>query len=131
MTKFFANIGLQLAFVALALLLTSWFVTDVVVSGRGFITAVVVFAIAQAVFLPIATWLAKKYASAILGGIGLISTVVALWVSTLISGGLAIHGAGAWVLATIVVWIVTAIGTGITGTFLLPKLERHRQDRKK
>lgn len=52
-----------------------------------------------------------------LGGIGLISTFVALFVANLVPYGLSIRGLKAWVFATLIVWVVTSLAT-----LLLPKL---------
>ena len=73
----------------------------------------------SAALAPLFTKLADRYASALLGGIGLITTFAALFVATLFSNGLAIRGVGSWIAATVVVWLVTAVAT-----VLLPKLVR-------
>jgi hypothetical protein len=65
--------------------------------------------LAQGILTPFIFNLARRYASAILGGIGLISTFLALWIATLFPGGLTIRGIG-WVLAPLLVWTVTALG---------------------
>ena len=54
--------------------------------------------------------MANRYASAFLGGIGLVSTLVALFLATLFTG-LVIRGVGAWLAATLVVWLTTAVAT--------------------
>jgi hypothetical protein len=61
--------------------------------------------------------LTKRFAPALLSGFGLISTLVALWIATLVPGGLAISGLRTWILATMVVWVVTSLAS-----LLLPLL---------
>lgn len=111
MVRILIRLAISLGTVAVALLVCSWTLPDFRLSIGGFITAVVVFTIAQAVLSPFIFNLARKYASAILGGIGLVSTFVALLIASLFPGGLHISGAVTWVLATLIVWIITALGT--------------------
>jgi hypothetical protein len=108
-TRFFLSIATNLITSAAALLISAWVLPQVTLQVSGFIVAVVIFALAQSVLTPFVFNLARKHAPAVLGGIGLISTLLALWVATLISDGLSITGLG-WVLAPLVVWIVTALG---------------------
>ncbi|BBY86892.1 phage holin family protein [Mycolicibacterium tokaiense] len=117
MTRFLLRLGVFLGSAALGLLVAAWLVRGVSLSVLGFITAVVIFAVAQAVLAPLLTTLANRYASALLGGIGLITTFAALLVATLFSNGLAIRGVGSWIAATVVVWLITALAT-----VLLPKV---------
>ncbi len=52
----------------------------------------------------------RKHAPRVLGGIGLVSTFVALLVASLVPDGLTISGITTGILASLIVWIVTAIG---------------------
>ena len=71
----------------------------------------VVFSIAQAILSPFILKMASRYASAFLGGIGLLSTLVALLVASVLTHGLTIRGLGSWIAATVLVWLVTAVAT--------------------
>jgi hypothetical protein len=102
---------------AIGLLVAAWLVPGVSVSVVGFITAVVVFTLAQAFLSPFIFKMASRYASAFLGGIGLVSTLVALILAAALTHGLSIRGIGSWLAATLVVWLVTALAT-----LLLPLL---------
>jgi hypothetical protein len=73
--------------------------------------------LAQSVLAPFIAKMANRYAPAFLGGIGLLSTFVALLLATLIGHGLSISGVATWVLASLIVWLVTALAT-----FVLPAL---------
>lgn len=88
-------------------------------SVRGFITAVVVFSVVQVAVSPLADKLTRRYASSLIGGVGLISTFVALLVATLLSGGLQINGVSTWIAATVIVWLVTALAS-----LVVPRLLR-------
>lgn len=102
---------------ALGLLVASWVLDDVTMSVTGFLTATIVFALAQSILAPFILNMSRKYAPGLLGGIGLVSTFVALLIATFFPGGLRISGISTWVLATLIVWIVTALGA-----WLLPIL---------
>ncbi len=80
-------------------------------STWGVVTAVVIFTVAQAILYPFFLKMASRYASAFLGGIGLVSTYAALLLASLLSNGLSIRGIGSWIDATVVVWLVTAVAT--------------------
>lgn len=110
-----------LASSAIGLLVASWVVPGVTLRPWGFIAAVVVFAVAQAILAPFFLKMASRYASAFLGGIGLVSTLAALILASLFSGGLSITGLGSWVGATIVVWLVTALATVILPALVVKK----------
>ena len=71
----------------------------------------VIFTVAQAILSPFFLKMASRYASAFLGGIGLVSTLAALILASLLSNGLSIRGIGSWIAATVVVWLVTALAT--------------------
>ena len=119
MIRLLIRTGINLATAALGLLIASWVIDGVTLSTSGFIVAVVVFAIAQTILGPFVFNLARQYANAILGGIGLVTTLLALFIATLFPGGLRIDGVTAWVLAPLVVWIVTALGGWILAILFL------------
>ncbi|MGJ6123573.1 phage holin family protein [Mycolicibacterium sp. Y3] len=117
MVRLLVNTLVFLGSAAIGLLAADRLVSGVSVSWRGFVVAVVVFALAQAILSPFIAKMASRYASAFLGGIGLVSTFVALLLASVLTHGLSIRGAGSWVAATVVVWLVTAVAT-----LLLPLL---------
>ncbi|MGD9619077.1 MAG: phage holin family protein [Mycolicibacterium sp.] len=117
MVRFFLRIAVFLGSSAIGLLAAAWLVSGVSLSALGFLTAVAIFTVAQAILSPFFVKLASRYASAFLGGIGLLSTFVALLLASLLSTGLSIRGVGSWIAATVVVWLVTALAT-----VLLPAL---------
>ena len=95
---------------AVGLLAAAWVVPGVSVSASGFIVAVVVFSAAQATLSLLIVKLPRAYASLLLGGAGLVLTLVALTLAAAFTHGLTIRGAASWLAATIVVWLVTTIG---------------------
>lgn len=115
--RFLLRVAVFLGSSAIGLLVADLLVPGVSVSVWGFIAAVVIFTVAQAILSPFFLKMATRYASAFLGGIGLVSTFVALLLASLLSNGLSIRGIGSWIGATVVVWLVTALAT-----VLLPML---------
>lgn len=116
MSRFLLRIVVFLASAALGLLVAHLLLADFTLSLSGFLAAVVIFAAAQSLLAPLAESMARKHAPALLGGIGLISTFVALLIATLFAGGLSIRGTVTWVLSTGIVWVVTGLAA-----WLLPK----------
>src|SRR6188768_3487497 len=76
--RFLLRTAIFLGSSAIGLLVAAWLVPGVSLSPLGFIAAVVIFTVAQAVLSPFFLKMASRYASAFLGGIGLVSTLAAL-----------------------------------------------------
>ena len=94
----------------------------------GIVLAVVIFAVLQSVLAPWLLKITRRHANALIGGIGLLSTFVALLIAVLIpAAGIGIDGAVAWIIGTLIVWLVTALAT-----WLLPPLfiRNKAQDRR-
>jgi len=80
----------------------------------GFLLAIVIFAVLQSILTPWIASVARRSAPVLLGGIGIISTLAALAVVVLIPGtGVSIGQPYVltWILAPVIVWIVTALAT--------------------
>ncbi|VXC01390.1 phage holin family protein [Citricoccus sp. K5] len=129
MIRFLIHAVINLVMAAVGLLLAGALIDGVSMQPSGFITAVLVFVLAQALLAPFVFNLARQYASAVLGGVGLVSTLLALWIATLMPNGLTMDGVSAWVLAPLVVWLVTALGTWVAGYFLVTRWWDRRTDR--
>ncbi|MEH3129367.1 MAG: phage holin family protein [Mycolicibacterium neoaurum] len=121
MVRFLLRIAIFLGSSAIGLLVASWLVSGVTLRPLGFLTAVVIFTVAQAILSPFFLKMANRYASAFLGGIGLVSTFAALFLASLFSSGISISGIGSWIAATVVVWLVTAVATVVLPALLLKK----------
>lgn len=84
----------------------------------GIVLAVVIFAVLQSILAPWLLKVTRRHANALIGGIGLLSTFVALLIAVLIpAAGIGIDGPVAWIIGTLIVWLVTALAT-----WLLPPL---------
>lgn len=121
MIRFLLNFLVNLITATAGLLLAAVLIPGVNLEFGGVLVAIVVFAVAQGVLGPFVFNMARQYASAILGGIGLVTTWLALFIASLFPGGLRIDGIVSWVLAALVVWVVTALGGWILGYFLIKK----------
>jgi hypothetical protein len=95
---------------AIGLLVAAWVVPGVSLSLSGFVVAVAVFSVAQAMLLLLILKLPHGYASLLLGGVGLALTIVALSLASLLTHGLTIRGTASWLATTVVVWLVTTVG---------------------
>lgn len=121
MVRFLLRMVVFLASAAIGLLVAWRIVHGVEVRPVGFVVAVVVFAVAQAILAPFFLKMASRYATAFLGGIGLVSTLAALILASRFSSGLSIRGIGSWVAATVVVWLVTALATLVLPVLVLKR----------
>ena len=95
---------------AIGLLVAAWIVPGVSLSVPGFIVAVMVYAVTQAILSLSILKLPHRYASLLLGGTGLALTIVALILASVLTHGLTIDGMASWLATTVVVWLVTTIG---------------------
>lgn len=127
MIRFLLSVAISIGSAAIALLVAAAVVDGVQMQPAGFVIAVLVFTAAQALLAPFVFNLARQYASAVLGGIGLVSTFLALFVATLFPNGLHIHGVTAWIAAPVIVWLITALGTWILGIVVIKRWWEKRQ----
>ena len=112
MIRLLIRMAIFLVSAALGLLVTAWLVDGVEVTAGGFTVAVVLFAVIQSILAPFIAKVTAKNASALVGGVGLLSTFVALWLTTLIGDSLTIDGGvSTWLIATLIVWLATALAT--------------------
>ena len=96
----------------------------------GFVLAVVIFAVLQSVLTPWTAKVARRNAPALLGGIGIVSTFIALLIVVLIPGaGLGIGSPWwTWLIAPVIVWLVTALATVLLPPLFIKKKVGDRRD---
>lgn len=92
----------------------------------GFLVALGVFTLAHAILGPFVLNIAQRYAAPLAGGVGLVATLLALWVASLFQGGIVLRGVETWVLAPIIVWVITALGGWIFMAFFIDKWLKRR-----
>jgi uncharacterized membrane protein YvlD (DUF360 family) len=122
MFMFFARMALSLLANALALLVASVLLTGFAINGLAFVVAVCIFTASTTILEPLITKIATQNAPYLLGGIALVTTFVGLLVTTLITDGLRIMGIGTWVMATLITWLATVVGSLILPRFLFKEV---------
>ena len=95
---------------AIGLLVVAWIVPGVWLSVPGFVVAVVVFAVMQAILSLSILKVPHRYLSLLLGGTGLALTIAALALASTLTHEITIDGMASWLASTVVVWLVTTIG---------------------
>lgn len=106
---------------AVGLLAANALLDDVSIDGVAFVIAVVIFTAVEVVVQPLVTQIAMRHSRALLGSSALIATLVGLVVTTVVSDGLSIDGAGTWVLATVIVWAAALVAGLILPAILVKK----------
>ncbi|WP_062208448.1 phage holin family protein [Demequina oxidasica] len=118
-----------LASAALAIWVTSLLLDGFHMSFQGLIVASVIFAVVQAILSPFIFKMARQYANAFIGGVGLVSTFVSLLITALIVSGFNIDGVGTWIAATVLVWLITALASWLLPMWLLKEgVQRKREN---
>jgi hypothetical protein len=119
MVRLLIRVVVFLASAALGLLAAGLLIPAVTLSLGGFTLAVIVFAVVQSALTALTARIAKQWAPALGGGVGIISTLLALALASLVPGGVQIDTAAGWLLAALVVWLVTALASIALGYLLL------------
>jgi putative membrane protein len=121
MIRLLIGLAISLLGNALGLLAANWFLDGVTLTVSGFVVAVVIFTVVYALAQPFLTQMAVSKVPALRGGVALIATLVGLIVTSLVTDGLTISGASTWLVATLIVWIVSLIGTLLLPFILVKK----------
>lgn len=97
----------------------------------GFVVCIVIFAILQSVLAPWVGRMADRYAPVLMGGIGIFSTLISLVIVVLLPiGGLRIVDLTGWLLGSVIVWLITALGSVLLPLiFLRKKVDKVRSRR--
>lgn len=93
----------------------------------GFIVAVVLFGIFSGFFSWLVFKLLRDKGSAVVALTGLISTFLALLLTSLLTDGLDIDGVTAWILGTLIIWLISVLIWFIPG----PWRDRRREQEAK
>lgn len=95
---------------AVALVVADLVLDKVSLQISGFLAALVVYTVVSVFAEPVIRSLAKDRAPAIVGLSALLATLVSLVITNLVAGrGLRIHGSLTWLLAALIVWIISAL----------------------
>jgi len=131
MIMFLLRALIFLASAALGLIVADLLLEGLVIDWAdwwGFVVCVAIFAILQSVLAPWIARMAKRYAPALLGGIGIVSTLIALLIVVLLPiGGVRITDVVSWILAPVIVWVVTALATVLLPMIFIKKKVAERR----
>lgn len=126
MIRFLLQILSQLVLGAIALIVAHFVLPGVTLTFTGFFVALGVFTLAHVVLGPFVLSVAQRYAAPLTGGVGLVAILLALWVATWFPGGVQITGIESWILAPLIVWIITALGGWIIMGLIVDRLLKKR-----
>ena len=119
----------QLIANAVALLVANAVLDDMEVTASGFITAVVIFTVAEVLLLPLLRQMAMTRYRALAGSTALVAAFAALVITTLVSDGISIDGLATWVVATLIVWAASLITTVLLPIFVFKQLREDNNRR--
>ncbi len=128
MVRFLVNTLIFLGSAAVGLWVTALVVDGFSISAAGLVIATVIFAVIQSILSPFILKMTHKYASAFTGGVGLVSTFVSLLITSLIGDYLTVDGGTTWFVATVLVWLFTAIATWLLPLIFLRNQVEKRKD---
>lgn len=111
MVRLLIRIGVFLLSCAIGLLAAVLILDRMTIDFGSFVIVVLIFGALQSLLSPWVMKMAHRHASTLLGGVGLISTFLALLVTNLLASGLSIRGVDTWVFACLIVWLVTMLAT--------------------
>jgi uncharacterized membrane protein YvlD (DUF360 family) len=128
MVRFLWSFAVNLVSAAAGLLIASLLLADLHIQASGFVVAVLVLTIAQAILAPFVFNMARQYASALLGGIGIVSTMLALFIASLFPGGVTVTTFSTWVVAALIIWVVMALGGWLLLGWVLKRFVKNAKD---
>ncbi len=94
----------------------------------AYIWVALVFGVVQAILAPLIGSMVSKNASAFSGGVGLISVLVALIITTIASSALTVSGGiVTWILAALIIWVFGAVAAFILPFVMVKKVVNERR----
>ncbi|MBA4607182.1 phage holin family protein [Aeromicrobium sp. Marseille-Q0843] len=130
MIRLLIRAAINLVSAAVGVLVANAVLDDLEVTASGFIITVVIFALAQAILSPFILVVVKRNAEAFLGGVGIVSTLVALWIASLFGDALTISGLSTWLIAAVIVWLAAALASFLLPFILLKAGVENARDRR-
>lgn len=121
MIRLLARITLSILSNAFGLFMASVFVDGFSIDGISFVIAVAIFSLATLILGPLIMKIALQNANYLMGGIALVTTFVGLVITDIVSDGISINGLSSWIIATLVVWVFSVIGSVLLPMILFKK----------
>ena len=127
MIRLIVRTAVMLVANAVGLIVAASLLDDMSLDWSGLLWATVIYTVVFALMQPFLAVQARRRAGALLGGVALIASLIALIVANVISDGLNISGVGTWIAAAVIVWIASLLAA-----FILPflGLKKYLQDNK-
>lgn len=94
---------------AIALVIAAQLLDGMSLHPIGFVIAAAVFTVVMVLTSPLLRQVAVTKAPALLGSSALIATLISLVVTNLVSDDISISGAGNWLGATVLVWVIALV----------------------
>jgi putative membrane protein len=127
MLRFLAAVVLRLLANAIGLLVATWLLDGFSITVSAFIGVVLIFTLIEVVLDPLIVKLAFQYAPVLRGGVALVTTLVGLIITDVLSDGLTIDGATAWVVGTLIVWLGAVLAALILPLFVFKSVREQRK----
>jgi uncharacterized membrane protein YvlD (DUF360 family) len=130
--RFLLRLAISVGAAAVGLVVAASLLDKMSLDVVSLIVTAAIFAVLSGLLGPFVVSLALRNVPAIMGGIGLVTTFLALLVTDLITDGLSISGLSTWVIATLIVWASTLIATLLLPWILIRAgVEALRDDQKR
>lgn len=127
MLRFLASVVLHLLANAVGLAVATWLLDGFSITATAFIGVVIVFTLIEVILDPLVMKMAIQYVPVLRGGIALVTTLVGLIITTIVSDGLTINGATAWVVGTLIVWLGAVIAALLLPLFVFKSVREQRK----
>ena len=115
MIRILASAVVKLIANSIGLIAAAILLDNLTLNGLSFFVALFVFTGAEMLVEPLIRQSAMRRSPALLGSTALVATLVALIVTVVFTDGMQISGGLTWVMATVIVWLVS-----LSSMFLLP-----------
>ncbi|MEI8051885.1 MAG: phage holin family protein [Actinomycetes bacterium] len=130
MLRLLASALVRLVANAVGLVIAALVLDGVSITGLSFLIAVGVFSAIQVVTAPLLRDIALRRVPALMGSVALVTTFIGLVATSLLTSGLSISGVTSWVLATIIVWLVSLVAVLVLPLLIFRRVlkdEDHRR----
>jgi uncharacterized membrane protein YvlD (DUF360 family) len=129
MVRFLVNLCVYMAAAAIGLLVADVLLESVTIEyPTAFLTAALLFGVIQALISPLLTQVTERNASALTGGVGILSALIALIVTSAVNSGFEITGLSGWLGAAVIVWLASMIAGFILGLVVAKKVIKEVRD---
>jgi len=115
MIRFLIRVAVYFVSAFIGLVAADLLLSGLSIEVSSYFTVAIIFALIQAIISPLVFKMTAKNANAFIGGVGLLSVFVSLLITNILLSGITVSGFSTWILASLIIWLVTAIAA-----FILP-----------